>query len=261
MQNNAKQTRYYSGQGIVLLAELDSNNVPLGFRNIGNVADLKLAIEVEVETKKETSTGQRATVLRLEKEKTASFSAVVEDLSKETLAMALRGTAAAVPADSVEDEAIIARLGLTVPLEHPGVSTVVVTNSAGTTTYELDKNYTINAETGSLNFLTDAEQTAAGATENIADAADLLVDYDHVAYDKVDALTEASKYYALRFEGLNTADSNKAVVVEIFRISADPLKELALINDEAAAMTLDGSIMADLTRTTGSQFFREQIVS
>lgn len=261
MQNNTKQTRYYSGQGIVLVAELDSNNVPQGFRNIGNVPDLKLAIEVEVEEKKESSTGQRATVLRLEKEKKASFSATLEDLSKETLAMALRGSAASVTSGSVEDEAIVACLGYTVPLEHPGVSNVVVTDATGVTTYELDKNYTINAEAGSINILTDAAQTAAGAAANIADAAALLVDYDHVAYEQVDALTAANKYYALRFEGLNTADSNKAVIVEIFRISADPLKELALINDETAAMTLDGSIMADLTRTVGSQFFREKIVS
>jgi hypothetical protein len=234
------------------------------------VPDLKLAIEVETEEKKESTTGQRATVLRLEKEKKASFSMVVEDLNKDTLAMVMRGTAASVTAASVAAETIIAHLGFTIPLENPAASDVVVkgtdmTGSGGSDnsaiTYEVDKNYTVNAEAGSINILTAAEQTAAGAANAIAEDDVLTVAYDFAAYDKIDALTAGSKYYALRFEGLNTADTNKTVIVEIFRISADPLKELALINDESASMAIDGSILADLTRTTGSQYFREKIVS
>lgn len=269
-QNNTIQSKYYSGQGIVLVSKLDSNGVPQGFRNIGNVADLKLALDVETLEHKESTSGQRATDLRLVKENKGSFSMMVENINKENLALGLRGTATAVAAASIAAENIIAHLGLTIPLANPAVSSVVVkgtdmTGSGGSDnsaiTYVLDKNYTVNAETGSLNILSAAAQTSASATESIAEDDVLAIAYDFAPHDKIEALTEGLEYYALRFEGLNTADSNKAVVVDVYKISADPLKELALINDELAQISLDGSMLADTSRSSGSMFFTEKIVS
>jgi hypothetical protein len=69
-------------------------------------------------------------------------------------------------------------------------------------------------------------------------------------------MTEGFQEYALRFEGLNTAESNEPVLIEVFRISADILKELALISDKVQAFELAGSVLLDNTRPTGSKFFK-----
>lgn len=63
------------------------------------------------------------------------------------------------------------------------------------------------------------------------------------------------------FEGLNTADSNQPVIVEAFRCQFDPAGVLALIADETVqSFELEGSILADLTRSTGSKYFRERLL-
>ncbi len=265
MQNNSVESKYYSGQGIVLIGERDPETGKiLGYRNIGNVSSLELTIEVSNLEHKESSTGQRATDKRLTTEQKANIAMTMESIKKENLALALRGDASAVVGAAVADEAITAYLGLTVPLANinldPEVAIVVKgTGDDAAVTYELNKNYTVNEAVGSINFLTAAEQTAAGAVASIADGAELVVSYTHLGFDRVNAMTQGAKAYALRFEGLNTADTNKPVVVDIFKFESDPLQNLALINDEIANMSLAGSALADQTRTSGSKFFEERI--
>lgn len=69
------------------------------------------------------------------------------------------------------------------------------------------------------------------------------------------ALTEGVAEMAMRFEGLNTAEDNEPVVVEVFKFATDPLKELSLISDNFQQFVLEGSVLADSTKTTGSKFF------
>jgi hypothetical protein len=76
----------------------------------------------------------------------------------------------------------------------------------------------------------------------------------------VDALNTSPQEMFLRFEGLNTAESNGAdfspVVVEVFRFSVDPLKELSLIGDTFGVLTIEGAVLSDASKTTGSKFFQ-----
>lgn len=256
---NLVESKYYSGQGALLIAERDATTgKPKGYSHVGNVPDLKISISVSVTEHKESTTGQRAVDKRITTETKVNVSATLESLNKENLAKALRGTAAAVVAGSAVDEPVTAYLGKTSALAHVKVSTVVVKSTDETpVTYEAGKNYTVNPEAGSINILTTAEQTAAGAAVNIEDAEELEVSYSYAAQETVEAMTEAAKDYCLRFEGMNTELDNKAVVVEVFKFSADPLKELSLIGDGIGQMTLEGSAQADLTRLTGSKYFRE----
>ena len=60
----------------------------------------------------------------------------------------------------------------------------------------------------------------------------------------------------MRFEGLNTAEENAPVLVEVFNFLTDPLKELSLISDSVQQFVLEGSVLADSTKTTGSKFFK-----
>ena len=56
----------------------------------------------------------------------------------------------------------------------------------------------------------------------------------------------------LRFEGLNTAQGNAKVLVELYRVAFDPLKELSLISDEYNKFELEGSLLADNTKPADS---------
>jgi len=86
------------------------------------------------------------------------------------------------------------------------------------------------------------------------------VDYNYAAQNLVDALTQGSQDRYLRFEGLNTADGNNPVVIEVFKFSTDPLQNLALIGDEVQQFELAGNVLADPLQTTGSKFFKQRMV-
>lgn len=104
---------------------------------------------------------------------------------------------------------------------------------------------------------TSGKTITLGTPLSFFDSTALTANYSYAAQYEVNALTQGSKERYLRFEGLNTADGNNPVVVEVFRFSTDPLKELEFIGDTVAQFTLEGSVLADPLQSTGSKFFRE----
>ncbi len=88
----------------------------------------------------------------------------------------------------------------------------------------------------------------------------VTVDYSYEAQNLVDALTEGATDRYLRFEGLNTADGNNPVVIEVFKFSTDPLQNLALIGDDVQQFELSGNVLADPLQPTGSKFFKQRLL-
>lgn len=234
------ETKYFSGQGIVYLDD------GTGFVDAGNVPELKLSFETQNVEHKEARTGNRLIDMRMVTDKSCNASITLEGFDPETLKKALYATSTASAAGTGVTEEIIAKLGKVVPLSKIKVSSVVVKDAAtGLITYELNKNYTVNTETGSLYIMTAAEQTAASAVSSI-DADDVLdVTFNHAAQVSVDAFKASQKEYKLRFEGLNTADDNSPVVVTINRFRPDPLKDLGLITSELNSFVMEGAALAD----------------
>ena len=240
-------TKYFSGQGIVYLAEKDSSGNLLGFRDVGNVPELKLAFKTDTIDHKESRTGNRLIDLRLSTGKDCTASFTLEGFDPETLKTAMFASSNTVTAGTAVTESITARLGKVVPTGKIKISNLVVkgTGANSAITYVIDKNYTVNTETGSIYIMSAAEQTAASAVASIADGAVLGLTYDHAAQSITKAFKEAQKTYTLRFEGLNTADDNNPVVVTIPNFRPDPLKDLSLISADLQTFAMDGAALAD----------------
>lgn len=251
--------RYFSGQGELLIAERDSvTGLPLGYRPVGNVPDLKITNAPSNLEHKESRTGNRSTDLRLQTELKVGFSFTLENLNKENLALALRGKATSVVGASVTAEASKVYLGLVMALKHAKVSAVVVKKAAATlvayTNPATPYDYKVNAAMGSI------EWSATPSTSGLVDGDEVAIDYTHAAQEVVEGLTEGTSERFLRFEGLNTADENSPVIVDIFRAAADPLKELALISDTVGQFVLEGSIYADPLRPAGTSPYYSAVI-
>lgn len=239
--------QYFSGQGIVLLARRDAvTGKPMGFTPIGNVSNLKISIALSTIEHKESQTGQRAIDLRLTTETKASLSMTVENFISQNLADSLRGQNTVIPGGTVADELVAAYSGKIMSLARVKVSAVTVKN--GTTTLVAGTDYTVNTEAGSIKLLP--------GLIGFVDGGQLKVSYTFAAQTRIDALTDQANELYMRFEGLNTAQGNAPVVVEIFKFLTDPLKELSLIGDAIQQFTLDGSVLADPLQLTGSKFFK-----
>lgn len=261
---------YYSGQGSLFSAKRDAaTGKPLGFLPVGNVPSLSLDIEVTKFEHKESESGSRALDLTIVQEKKGKFTFSLENVSAENLAIGLYGTTSKVASGTVavgSPEVIAvpkdAVAGMRFPLKHPKVTTVVVKDSAGTTTYVEGTDYTVDGNNGNIilvaggDILTDAA-AAVGTT------VDIKVSYSYGAYTNLEAFTQAvSPERYLRFEGLNTVDGSR-VLVDMYRAQFDPLTGYQLINEEIANVEMKGSLLADpfITDQAASKFFRERIIA
>lgn len=77
-------------------------------------------------------------------------------------------------------------------------------------------------------------------------------DYTYAQVTHVNLFTQAQPQVWLRFEGLNSADANKPVLVELYKCAPNPLNELSLIGEEIARMQLEGSALYDETKVGDS---------
>ncbi|AEH21871.1 VHS1058 protein [Vibrio phage 1] len=260
MANNI-ESYYFSGQGVVMLAEYDANNNLLGYRPIGNVSALSIGIETTRTEHRESQTGARGIDRVITTEVNANVSMTVENFIQENLALGLYGSTATEAAKTDITQDPKARLlGTVEALDGINVANLVVSDavSSPSITYLEGKNYRLNKDAGSIYWMTEEEQTKAGAANVISAASTVAAKYDLGEQKILQGLeTSNAPVRALRFEGLNTVENNAPVVVEIYKFETAPLAEYALINEEISNIELTGNALADNTRTTGSRYFRQ----
>lgn len=234
---------YFSGQGKVFVADRDVNGNPGVFRDVGNVPSLSVTLETDVLEHKESRTGNRLTDLRLVRERTANVSMTLESFNTKNLMMLLYGTTVAGSTGAITNEASPAALavGDIVALGSPHVTSVAVNTYTGGTAWVLDTDYSLDASAGMITILSVSKGTR------------IEVDYTPAATTVVPIFKDIQKERYVRFVGLNTANSNKAVTVELYRVAFDPASTIDLINDELAQFELTGSILYDSGRDTGGQ--------
>lgn len=221
-----------------------------GLMEIGNASKLDLQVKEDKKTLRDYTKpggGSYASVTRID---TVTLSATVHDLNKTNVARAVFGSEAVVTGAAVVDEVITAYKGAIADLNHPAATSVVVTNSAATTTYVENVDYEVRA--AGIFIL------AAGA---ITDAQSLKVDYTFATYNKVEALTSSAQTLELVFEGLNEANSGKPVIVDVYRAQLSPAKALALLGDDFAELEIEAEVLKDTSKTgVGiSQYFRARM--
>lgn len=245
-----ESSNYLSGQGVLLLATKDgtTGEPNSGFRAVGNVSALTIGNDVTEFEHKESQSGQRAIDLTIITEIAVNVNFTMESLIAENLSLALKGSDAETAGTTVTNEAIVAYHDLWTPLRRISVSAVTITNTGGIVTYTLDTDYELDTAAGAIRVL---------STGTITDTQAIEADYTFATQEEVNALTIAANPQRwARFHGLNTADSDNPVVVDVFKMEISPLAELALINDEIAQMSVESNALSDATRSSGSKFFR-----
>jgi len=112
-----------------------------------------------------------------------------------------------------------------------------------------------------IDLNTTGKTITLGTPLSAFDGVALTADYTWATQYQVDALTQGPQERYLRFEGLNTADGNNPVVVEVFKFLVDPAQELPLIGDEnIAQFVLEGSLLSDALQSSGSKFFKQRLL-
>lgn len=116
-----------------------------------------------------------------------------------------------------------------------------------------DVDYTLDAESGRLDFLTDS----AGSPASTADYG--YTDPQHVAL-----FNAGSQEYFLSYEFMNRQQANAEGSLELYRVRFDPADNLDFQSDGPQTMSLKGSALADVDRDPDGdlgQFGRRVLVN
>lgn len=240
---------FFRGQGRVFLGLRDASGNPKNLRYLGNIPELKMALEVGTIEHKESWSGQALTDYRLDVSKKAGCDMTLENFSKENLALAFRGAANAVSAGTAITGEVLgggsttAVVGDILVFAKRNASIVTIKDSTGTPKVLTNNvNYKLNAIGGHIELL---DTTTGGPFVQPFKA-----DYTPGISSEVGMFTAGSLEYFLRFEGLNTAASNAPVIVDLYRVILDPAKDMSMITDDLAKFALSGSVLMDTSRSS-----------
>ena len=232
---------YASFQGRVYLGKRDSAGQPLEVRSPGNVAELKLSLKTDVLEHFESQTGQRSLDHRMVKQKSATVNLTIEEFTKENLALALYGNHVTGAGGSVTEEPVggaMPVIGDRYFLAHPKVAALLLIDSAASpATLTAGTHYTADTDFGALQLL-----QINGFTPPFK------ASYTFGTATEIGIFTQALPERFLRLEGINTAQGNAKVLVELYRVAFDPLKEISFISDEYNKFELEGAVLADTTK-------------
>lgn len=239
---------YFSGQGKLFVAPL-VNGIPGQFRWLGNVPDFKPSFDTSKIEHKESYSGQRLLDKVITTENKSTVTAELEDWSKENLALAVRGAVNEVASGTVttgSPETSPAGLvaGSIWALKHQKVSAVVVKDSSATPATVDTADYVVDPDFGTITLVDVTGYTLP-----------LTASYAYGAVDNIAFFTQPIQEVALRFEGINTADGNKKVLAEIYRVALDPTKDLGLITNDLGKFSLEGNALVDPTKPDNDLVF------
>ncbi len=238
---------YFSGQGRVHIGARDASGNPMGLAYVGNVPELKVSLSVETLEHQESTSGQRLTDLQLIKTKKGEFACTLEELIATNLALALYGTTLEQGTGTVTAEALPnpVTVGSLYLLTKQNVTSVVVKDSTASPKTLPAGQYTVNAKHGSL--VVNDKTTGGPYVEPFK------VDYAFDAASVTTLFTQPLPERWVRFEGLNTADGNREVVIDPYRVAINPAKELSVITEELLKFELSGQVLADTLKPAGGE--------
>lgn len=223
---------YFSGQGKLTIAEYVDGK-PKNYRFVGNVPKLTLGIEVDKEEHKESHSGMRAVDKVIISEQNVEVSFTLEDVNAENLALAFGANLVDVAEKSVTDETSpTLSKGDNWILAHQNVSNVVIKDKAEQPLV-VGVDYIVNEAFGRITYISDSKTLQLPFKAN----------YTAGTAKKVEFLKRMGVEYALRFEGLNTANNNRPVLVEVHKMTLDPASSFDLINDEINQFEITGKAL------------------
>jgi hypothetical protein len=226
----------FSFQGRVSLATRQPNGKPGAFIEVGNVPTCQLALAVETTTKNESMSGQRLPYGRIVTAKNATITINFDEWLKQNLAVGFYATPQAIAEGTVTAEAFPDDLvaGDRVMLDHPGVSDLVITDSAAVpATVPTSKYSLVSPGNGVVQIVDPTALTQP-----------LKAAYSYSAGIDLGLFTTPSPERYFLLEGVNTETGN-AVRVELYRVRFDPFSQIDLINEAYGSLPMTGSVLFD----------------
>lgn len=223
--------RYFSGQGTLRIAPIVAGVVG-ALRDVGNVPALSMETSIEEVEHKESQSGFRATDHVLVKGQTMSINFTTDNLNADNLALAFKGAVQTVAGATVTNETKTLAKGDSWQLKGGKVTNLVITDNASQPLVA-GTDYLLNAEFGRVTFISNSMSLTQP----------LKASYTHGEKTRIEFLSQPQGEYYLVFEGLNTAESNAPVKIEIYKAKINLDGSFDVINDEYGELQFTGKVL------------------
>ncbi|NIP54105.1 MAG: hypothetical protein GWN00_01400 [Aliifodinibius sp.] len=255
------ETKTYSGQGLMMISELGTEGNPIGYLNLGRATSVEVVVKQDSLVHKSGQEGIETVDLVVHKDPIAEVTVKGVETDPEVIAELTGGFVETTPEDSFEEVTSSPVIpGRVYPLTYVGSDTLVVTNEAGTVTYEDGVQYDIYGSGNSVRVYTLEEQAAKGAIDTI-DSIKLKFSYNVPEQTKIITRFIPFEPMALRFEGLNTANNNDPVVVTFPEVNPQFLKKLALVAGKTSGWEFTSSVIGQKQNDGSFVYYHTQTLS
>jgi hypothetical protein len=225
------------------------SGVAQGWTELGNTSKFELtpSNEIKERSSKQCSTyGQTLDSVSINGSTGISF--MLDDMD-DNLDIALLGltTSTSVVAGTVTAEVATATLGAAIQTAQRNISSVVVKDQPGTTTYVLGTDYSIlNAAAGLVTIITGG---SIGAGDSIQ------LDYSYAASTSqlTTGSTESSVKGAIMLIGDNLAKPGEGVIVNVWDATIAPATGVDFLSDEFVEIEMAGILVTDATKGNAYQ--------
>lgn len=234
---------YYYGQGKLYLALIQAGVIgKWGW--VGDVSALSGSMQETAIQHEESHSGKKGLAREFFISPKLSLSATIHSLVPENLALFTQGSVIDNAQGTVLEETLVPDLvtGDIVMLQNPGVTDLVITDSAVTPAELDEQHYLLDPRFGSLELV---------SLPDPAPTQPFKAAYSHVANKQVSFLSASSRpQVALRYEGINLAEGGAPVIMELYKMSPSLLQELALINDgnQVAGLPINLNALMDTSK-------------
>lgn len=227
----------FSFQGKVYLGARLAGGKPGALRWVGDAPRCDVSLTTDSETRRESYSGQRLVAARLQRGSEATVALTLNWASLDNLALGMYGEVNTVAAGSVTAEELPDDLvaGDVVALERGGVSSLVITDSAGTpATLVAGTHYALDSANGGVVRIINV-----GTFVQPFKAA-----YSHTQSQDVAMFATRPPERYLLLDGINTLD-NAPVKVRLYRLQFDPASTIPMINESFGQLELTGAALYD----------------
>lgn len=246
----AQVNKSYMGKGTIYVKE--KGQVLAGAISLGNCSQLDLAFNENKLEQKDYQDAGGATINTVANVESVVATVTALSLHPENVKLALRGLIAKNAAGGVTDEPAVAFPDGYIPFAFPYDKSVdpVVTDQSGSTTYVEGRDYELK-NAGILIL------SGTGATITSPNTA-IKLDYTKAASTTIEGLMEATKDYEVFFDGLNEAESGKAVSIVMHKVKFNYTQALAIISDDFGSLPMTFDILKDdsITSSSKSKFLK-----
>ena len=216
------------------------------FRDWGNFS----AAQFGITTQESTQTNYRGgggEINKLERITGVTLNLTATDFNSPNIAMAVNGDASTEATAAIAAEAQAGADDGLIRTDHliDVSQSVTVTDTAGPTVLTEGTDYTISPA--------GIKVISGGA---ISAGISLEIDYTSLDVDIVEALMNSGYEYELVIDGLNEAQSGQPCVLDVWRWKPSPTQGMDVIGSDYGSLALNGAVLQDSSKSTGSQYFR-----